>query len=46
MQLEGLGKLKTPPHLRLESATIRLVAWYLNQLRYRVPHINRHRFAS
>jgi hypothetical protein len=35
---EGSGKLKNPPHPGLEPATFQLVAWCLNQLRYRMPH--------
>jgi hypothetical protein len=37
--LEGLGKLKRKSSVLIEirSATFRLVAHYLNQLRYRVP---------
>jgi hypothetical protein len=38
MRLEGLGKLKKSTSSRLETATFRLVAQCLNQLRYRVPH--------
>jgi hypothetical protein len=37
MRLEGLGTLKNPPHPGLEPATLQLVAYCLNQLRYRVP---------
>jgi hypothetical protein len=39
MRLEGLGKLKNPLTSSVtEPATFRLVAFCLNQLRYRVPH--------
>jgi hypothetical protein len=38
MRLEGLGQLKNPViSLGIEPATFRLVAYCLNQLRYRVP---------
>jgi hypothetical protein len=38
VRLEGLGKLKKKkPSSGLHPATCRLVAWCLNQLRYRVP---------
>jgi hypothetical protein len=37
MQLEGLGQLKKSTPSVLDPATFRLVAWYLNQLRYRAP---------
>jgi hypothetical protein len=38
MRLEGLGKLKNPMATSgLEPVTFRLVAYDLNQLRYRVP---------
>jgi hypothetical protein len=38
VRLEGLGQLKNPmTSLRIESATFRLVAYCLNQLRYREP---------
>jgi hypothetical protein len=37
VRLEGVRKLKSPPHLGLETATFRLVAYCLNQVRYRVP---------
>jgi hypothetical protein len=41
VQLEGLGQLKNPVILsEIEPATFRLVAWCLNQLRYRVPPIS------
>jgi hypothetical protein len=43
VRLEGLGKLKKSTSSGLESATFRLIAWCLNQLRYRVPH-RIHRF--
>jgi hypothetical protein len=40
VRLEGLGQLKKKStSLELEPATFRLVAQYLNQLRYRVPLI-------
>jgi hypothetical protein len=40
-RLEGLGPMKNPmTSSRIEPATFRLVAWCLNQLRYRVHHIN------
>jgi hypothetical protein len=38
MRLEGLGKLKKSTPSGLDPATFRLVAYCLNQLRYRVPH--------
>jgi hypothetical protein len=34
--LEGLGQLKNPMTSELDAATFRLVAYCLNQLRYRV----------
>jgi hypothetical protein len=38
VRLEGLGQLKDPiTSSGLEPATFRLVAWFLNQLRYGVP---------
>jgi hypothetical protein len=38
MQLEELGQLENPAiSSGIESATYRLLAWCLNQLRYRVP---------
>jgi hypothetical protein len=38
MRLEGLGQLKNAmTSSGLEPATFRLVAYYLNKLRYRVP---------
>jgi hypothetical protein len=37
VRLEGLGKLKKFTSSGFDSATIRLVAQCLNQLRYRVP---------
>jgi hypothetical protein len=38
MRLEGIGLLKNAiTSSELEPATFRLVAQYLNQLRYRVP---------
>jgi hypothetical protein len=37
VRLERLGKLKNPMKSGIEPATFRLVAKYLNQLRYRVP---------
>jgi hypothetical protein len=36
VRLEGLGQLKKSND-GIEPATFRLVAWCLNQLRYRVP---------
>jgi hypothetical protein len=39
--LEGLGQLKNPvTSYGIELATFRLVTYYLNQLRYRVPPPN------
>jgi hypothetical protein len=40
MRLEGLGKLKNPPHPGLKLATFQLVAQFLNQLRYRLPPLS------
>jgi hypothetical protein len=38
VRLEGLGQLKNPvTSPGIEPATLCLVAWCLNQLRYRVP---------
>jgi hypothetical protein len=37
VRLEGLDKVKYPPHPGLELAIFELVAQGLNQLRYRVP---------
>jgi hypothetical protein len=38
VRLEGLGHLKTPMTLStIEPATFQLIAFFLNQLRYRVP---------
>jgi hypothetical protein len=37
VRLEGLGQLKNSTTLGLEPATFWLVAYCLNQLRYRVP---------
>jgi hypothetical protein len=37
MRLEGLGKLKKSTSSGLNLVTFQLVAWFLNQLRYRVP---------
>jgi hypothetical protein len=39
VRLEGLDKLKNSTSFGLEPATFRLVTYYLNQLRYRVPQI-------
>jgi hypothetical protein len=36
VRLEGLGILKNPPHPGLEPVTFQLLAYCLNQLRYRV----------
>jgi hypothetical protein len=36
VQLEGLAQLKKSTSSGLESATLRLIAYFLNQLRYRV----------
>jgi hypothetical protein len=38
VQLEELGKLKTPTSLGLNPTTFRLVTQCLNQLCYRMPH--------
>jgi hypothetical protein len=39
VRLQGLGQLKNPiDSSRIEPATFRLVAWSLDQLRYRVSH--------
>jgi hypothetical protein len=37
VRLEGFGKLKKSTSSGLEPATFELVAYYLNQLSYRVP---------
>jgi hypothetical protein len=38
VRLEGLGQFKNPvTSSRIEIAAFLLVAYYLNQLRYRVP---------
>jgi hypothetical protein len=39
VRLEGLGKLKKSTSSGLDPATFRLVAYDLNQLRYRVPRL-------
>jgi hypothetical protein len=37
MQLQGLVQLKNPPTPGIEPSTFWLVAYFLNQLLYRVP---------
>jgi hypothetical protein len=37
--MEGLGQLKNPMILGIEDTTFQLVAWFLDQLHYRVPPI-------
>jgi hypothetical protein len=37
MQLQGLVQLKNSPTPGIEPSTFQLVAYCLNQLRYRVP---------
>jgi hypothetical protein len=41
MRLEGIGKLKNSMSLYgIEPATFRIIPYYLNQLRYRMPHFD------
>jgi hypothetical protein len=40
VRLEGLGQLKNPLHPGLEPATLKLVAYCLNLVRYCVPPNN------
>jgi hypothetical protein len=47
MRLGGLGQLKNPvTSSGKEPATLQLVAWYLNELRYRFPPIEKYFYSS